>query len=67
MHMLLFDIVAMVANTMVSYLQTKGPSLEQIALLFDGKDAVVSHANPVAEEFLDEKEKAEAKEIEVAR
>lgn len=49
------------------YLQTKGPSLEQIALLFDGKDAVVSHANPVAEEFLDEKEKAEAKEIEVAR
>lgn len=66
MHMLLFDIVAMVANTMV-YLQTKGPSLEQIALLFDGKDAVVSHANPVAEEFLDEKEKAEAKEIEVAR
>ncbi|GLA70775.1 hypothetical protein AtubIFM55763_000949 [Aspergillus tubingensis] len=49
------------------FIETKGPSLEQIALLFDGKDAVVSHANPVAEEFLDEKEKAEAKEIEVAR
>lgn len=64
MHMLLFDIVE---RLILVYLQTKGPSLEQIALLFDGKDAVVSHANPVAEEFLDEKEKAEAKEIEVAR
>lgn len=60
--------IMVVANILI-YVQTKGPSLEQIALLFDGKDAVVSHANPVAEEFLDEKEKegAEAKEIEVAR
>ncbi|PYH91998.1 sugar transporter [Aspergillus ellipticus CBS 707.79] len=52
------------------FIETKGPSLEQVALLFDGKDAVVSHANPVAEEFLDEmkeKEGAEAREIEVAR
>ena len=57
----------------LKYLQTKGPSLEQIALLFDGKDAVVSQANPVAEEFLDDRlkekemEGGEAREIEVAR
>lgn len=36
--------------------QTKGPSLEQIALLFDGKDAIVGKINPVAEEFLHSKE-----------
>ncbi|PLB44794.1 MFS hexose transporter [Aspergillus steynii IBT 23096] len=53
------------------FIETKGPSLEQIALLFDGKDAVVGHVNPVAEEFLDEKRtgegKMETREIEVAR
>lgn len=32
--------------------QTKGPSLEQIAVLFDGKDAVVSQNNPVVEDYL---------------
>lgn len=37
-------------------MQTKGPSLEQIALLFDGKDAQVGRVNAVADEMLDEKE-----------
>ncbi|CCF39813.1 hypothetical protein CH063_10546 [Colletotrichum higginsianum] len=36
--------------------ETKGPSLEQIALLFDGKDAQVGRVNAVADEMLDEKE-----------
>ncbi|KAK7446552.1 sugar transporter [Colletotrichum acutatum] len=35
--------------------ETKGPSLEQIALLFDGKDARMGRVNVVAEEMLDEK------------
>lgn len=53
--------------------QTKGPSLEQIALLFDGKDATVAHVNPVAEEFLEgksgkgEKNEVETMEVEVVR
>lgn len=42
---------------MLTNKQTKGPSLEQVALLFDGKDAHVGRVNPVAEEFLDSKEK----------
>ena len=37
--------------------QTKGPSLEQVALLFDGKDANIGRVNPVAEEFMDSNEK----------
>jgi len=36
------------------FIETKGPSLEQVALLFDGKDADVSKDNPVAEEYLKE-------------
>lgn len=36
--------------------QTKGPSLEQVALLFDGKDANIARINPVAEEYLEGKE-----------
>ncbi|KXH65289.1 lactose permease [Colletotrichum salicis] len=35
--------------------ETKGPSLEQIALLFDGKDAQMGRVNVVADEMLDEK------------
>ncbi|KAI8302344.1 Lactose permease [Colletotrichum sp. SAR11_59] len=35
--------------------ETKGPSLEQIALLFDGKDAQLGRINAVADEMLDEK------------
>ncbi|KAI3556672.1 sugar transporter [Colletotrichum abscissum] len=35
--------------------ETKGPSLEQIALLFDGRDAQMGRVNVVAEEMLDEK------------
>lgn len=35
--------------------KTKGPSLEQIALLFDGKDAQLGRINAVADEMLDEK------------
>ncbi|EXF77623.1 sugar transporter [Colletotrichum fioriniae PJ7] len=35
--------------------ETKGPSLEQIALLFDGKDAQMGRVNVVAEEMLNEK------------
>ncbi|KAJ9239361.1 hypothetical protein DTO166G5_2530 [Paecilomyces variotii] len=42
------------------FIETKGPSLEQIALLFDGKDAIVAHVNPVAKEFLETK--AESKD-----
>lgn len=41
--------------------QTKGPSLEQVALLFDGKDAKVAPVNPVADVFL-EKEEVEGRE-----
>lgn len=37
--------------------QTKGPSLEQVALLFDGKDANIGRVNPITEELLDSKEK----------
>jgi hypothetical protein len=33
--------------------ETKGPSLEQIALLFDGRNAHVSKSNPVAENILE--------------
>ncbi|KDN70438.1 putative sugar transporter [Colletotrichum sublineola] len=36
--------------------ETKGPSLEQIALLFDGNDAQVGRVNAVADEMLDEKD-----------
>ncbi|GKT46163.1 lactose permease [Colletotrichum spaethianum] len=36
--------------------ETKGPSLEQIALLFDGKDAQIGRVNAVADEMLHEKE-----------
>ncbi|KAI8194729.1 Lactose permease [Colletotrichum sp. SAR 10_65] len=38
--------------------ETKGPSLEQIALLFDGKDAQLGRINAVADEMLDEKKDA---------
>ncbi|EQB53500.1 multicopper oxidase [Colletotrichum gloeosporioides Cg-14] len=34
---------------------TKGPSLEQIALLFDSKDAQIGRTNAIADEILDEK------------
>ncbi|OJJ33256.1 hypothetical protein ASPWEDRAFT_53279 [Aspergillus wentii DTO 134E9] len=54
------------------FIETKGPSLEQVALLFDGKDATVGQVNPVAEDFLDNGEKlkegkGETREIEVVR
>lgn len=39
----------------ISYPQTKGPSLEQIALLFDGRDASVAKTNPVVDEILNSK------------
>jgi len=38
----------------IFYIETKGPSLEQIAVLFDGKDATVSHVNPVVDQMLDD-------------
>ncbi|KUI63545.1 Lactose permease [Cytospora mali] len=41
----------------VFFIETKGPSLEQVALLFDGKDANIGRVSPVAEEYLDSKEK----------
>ena len=31
------------------FIETKGPSLEEVALLIDGKDAKVGTVNPVAE------------------
>ncbi|KAL1983599.1 hypothetical protein VTN96DRAFT_10178 [Rasamsonia emersonii] len=53
----------------IFFIETKGPSLEQIALLFDGKDATIGKVNPVAEEILDTKaqEKVERVEVEYAR
>ncbi|GAB7347320.1 hypothetical protein MBLNU459_g3398t1 [Dothideomycetes sp. NU459] len=47
------------------FIETKGPSLEQVALLFDGKDAKVSTANPVAAEMVEEKEKTGGNHIEI--
>jgi len=35
------------------FIETKGPSLEQIALLFDGEDAKVSMVNPVAADMIE--------------
>ncbi|KAH8811137.1 sugar transporter [Xylogone sp. PMI_703] len=45
----------------IFFIETKGPSLEQIALLFDGKDATIGKTNPIAEGYLAGKDK----EIEV--
>lgn len=37
------------------FIETKGPSLEGVALLFDGKDATIAKVNPVAEMTLEGK------------
>lgn len=36
----------------IFFIETKGPSLEQVVLLFDGKDADISNDNPVVKEYL---------------
>ncbi|KAK2792595.1 hypothetical protein FQN52_003100 [Onygenales sp. PD_12] len=66
-----FYVVWIVVQFVVVYIffiETKGPSLEQIALLFDGKDAVVGKVNPVAEEILGSKGDGEKRvEVEAGR
>ena len=37
------------------FIETKGPSLEGIALLFDGRGATIAKVNPVAEAMVEEK------------
>ncbi|KAK1579341.1 MFS hexose transporter [Colletotrichum navitas] len=54
----LFYVGWIIVQFVVVYLvfpETKGPSLEQIALLFDGDDAQVGRVNAVADKMLDEK------------
>lgn len=50
---------------LTSLKQTKGPSLEQIAVLFDGKDATVAGTNATTKKILDEDSKYD--EIEVSQ
>ncbi|KAI5306314.1 hypothetical protein KEM56_001444 [Ascosphaera pollenicola] len=47
------------------FIETKGPSLEQIAVLFDGKDATVGGRNVASRKILDEDVKD--KEVEVSQ
>ncbi|EFQ25934.1 sugar transporter [Colletotrichum graminicola] len=53
-----FYVAWIIVQFVVVYLvfpETKGPSLEQVALLFDGNDAQVGRINAVANKMLDEK------------
>ena len=47
----------------ICFIETKGPSLEGIAVLFDGKDAVVSKVNPVVEMTVDGKGKEKVETV----
>ncbi|KAK1993854.1 sugar transporter [Colletotrichum falcatum] len=61
----LFYVGWIVVQFVVVYLvfpETKGPSLEQIALLFDGNDAQVGRVNAVADAMLDDKDRGVAVE-----
>lgn len=51
------------AAELTSLKQTKGPSLEQIAVLFDGKDATVAGTNATTKKILDEDVKDDEVEV----
>lgn len=48
----------------IFFIETKGPSLEQVALLFDGKNAKVSTANPIAADMVEGKEGMASEHVE---
>lgn len=48
----------------IFFIETKGPSLEQVALLFDGKDVKVGTANPIAAEMVEGKEEMASEHVE---
>jgi hypothetical protein len=57
-------IAAQFAVVYIFFIETKGPSLERIALLFDGKDVHVSYSDPVGENIIADKLHVEVRHVE---